>query len=82
VLFETATVSHLQYMAADEQGRRCAALDLLLEQAIARAQASGKWFDFGHSNEDDGRVLNAGLAFYKESFGASTVVHDHYLLPC
>ena len=81
-LFETATVSHLQYMAADEQGRRCAALDLLLEQAIARAQASGKWFDFGHSNEDDGRVLNAGLAFYKESFGASTVVHDHYLMAC
>ncbi|MFO1338042.1 MAG: GNAT family N-acetyltransferase [Burkholderiaceae bacterium] len=82
VLFETDTVLHLQYMAADEQGRRCAALDLLLEQAIAQAQAGGKWFDFGHSNEDQGRVLNAGLAFYKESFGASTIVHDHYLLPC
>lgn len=82
VLFETGTVVHLQYMAADEQGRRCAALDLLLEQAIAHAQSAGKWFDFGHSNEDEGRTLNAGLAFYKESFGASTVVHDHYLLPC
>lgn len=82
VLFETPTVVHLQYMAADEQGRRCAALDLLLEQAIVHAQAGGKWFDFGHSNEDEGRVLNPGLAFYKESFGASTVVHDHYLLPC
>lgn len=82
VLFDTPTVRHLQYMAADEQGRRCAALDLLLEQAIAGAQAEAKWFDFGHSNEDDGRVLNSGLAFYKESFGASTVVHDHYVLPC
>ena len=82
VIFETATVCHLQYMAADEQGRRCAALDLLLEQAIGRAQAAAKWFDFGHSNEDEGRVLNSGLAFYKESFGASTVVHDQYLLPC
>lgn len=82
VLFETPTVLHLQYMAADEQGRRCAALDLLLEQAITQAQDSGKWFDFGHSNEDEGRALNAGLAFYKESFGASTMVHDHYLLPC
>jgi hypothetical protein len=82
VLFETATVRHLQYMAADEQGRRVAALDLLLEQAISQAQAEGRWFDFGHSNEDEGRALNAGLAFYKESFGASTVVHDHYLLPC
>jgi hypothetical protein len=82
VIFETATVCHLQYMAANEQGRRVSALDLLLEQAITCAQAAGKWFDFGHSNEDQGRVLNAGLAFYKESFGASTVVHDHYLLPC
>jgi hypothetical protein len=82
VLFETPTVVHLQYMAADEQGRRCAALDLLLEQAISQAQAAGKWFDFGHSNEDEGRELNPGLAFYKESFGASTMVHDHYLLPC
>jgi hypothetical protein len=82
VLFDTPTVRHLQYMAADEQGRRCAALDVLLEQAIAGAQAESKWFDFGHSNEDDGRVLNSGLAFYKESFGASTVVHDHYLLKC
>lgn len=82
VLFDTPTVRHLQYMAADEQGRKCAALDLLLEQAIAGAQAEAKWFDFGHSNEDEGRSLNSGLAFYKESFGASTVVHDHYLLPC
>lgn len=82
VLFECPTVSHLQYMAANEEGRRVAALDLLLEQAIACAQAGGRWFDFGHSNEDEGRSLNTGLAFYKESFGASTVVHDHYLLPC
>lgn len=82
VLFETPTALHLQYMAADEQGRRCSVLDLLLERAIAHAQQEGKWFDFGHSNEEEGRVLNPGLAFYKESFGASTVVHDHYLLHC
>ncbi|MEK8030686.1 GNAT family N-acetyltransferase [Ideonella sp. DXS29W] len=82
VLFDTPTVRHLQYMAAGEQGRRCAALDLLLEQAIAGAQAASAWFDFGHSNEDEGRSVNGGLAFYKESFGASTVVHDHYLLTC
>lgn len=82
VLFETATVCHLQYMAATAAGRRVAALDQLLEPAIARAQAGGRWFDFGHSHEDGGRALNAGLAFYKASFGASAVVHDHYLLPC
>jgi Acetyltransferase (GNAT) domain len=82
VLFETATASHVQYMAASPASRRCAALDLLAERAIAEAQASGKWFDFGHSNEEQGQVLNTGLAFYKESHGASAVAHDYYLLPC
>lgn len=82
VLFESATVSHVQYMAANAEARRCAALDQLIEQAILQAQSLGKWFDFGHSNEAAGQVLNEGLCFYKESFGASSVVHDHYLLPC
>ncbi|MCD2339646.1 GNAT family N-acetyltransferase [Ideonella azotifigens] len=82
VMFETATVCHLQYMAADAQSRRCAALDQLVERAIVHAQTRGKWFDFGHSNEDGGWVLNEGLAFYKESFGATAVVHEHYLLTC
>ena len=82
VLFDTATVSHVQYMAASPAARRCAALDQLIEQAIEQAQSAGRWFDFGHSNEAAGQVLNEGLCFYKESFGASTVVHDHYLLPC
>lgn len=82
VLFDTATVSHVQYMAAGPAARRCAALDQLIEQAIEQAQSAGRWFDFGHSNEAAGQVLNEGLCFYKESFGASTVVHDHYLLPC
>ncbi|MFZ2986732.1 GNAT family N-acetyltransferase [Ideonella sp.] len=81
VLFETATALHVQYMAASPVARRCAALDLLAERAIERAQAQGKWFDFGHSNQDQGRVLNDGLAFYKESHGASAVMQDHYLLP-
>ena len=82
VLFDTATVSHVQYMAASPAARRCAALDQLIELAIEQAQSAGRWFDFGHSNEAGGQVLNEGLCFYKESFGASTVVHDHYLLPC
>ena len=82
VLFDTATVRHVQYMAASPEARRCAALDRLAEAAIAQAQAAGRWFDFGHSNEDQGRVLNSGLAFYKASHGASAVVHDHYRLRC
>lgn len=82
VVYETATVHHAQYMAAGPLGRRSSALDLLVERAVLQARAAGCHFDFGHSNLDEGRTLNTGLAFYKESFGASTVVHDHYHLDC
>ena len=36
------------------------------------------FFDFGISNENQGRKLNQGLSYWKESFGAGTVVHDFY----
>ena len=40
--------------------------------------AHKKFFDFGISNEAQGRKLNQGLSYWKESFGASTIVHDFY----
>lgn len=78
VLYETDTVVHAQYLAATAAGRECGLLDLVCEEAIAAAAAAGKWFDFGSSTEAAGRVLNEGLAAYKEAFGARTVVHDFY----
>jgi hypothetical protein len=38
------------------------------------------YFDFGISNERGGRILNEGLADYKEGFGARAVAHDFYEL--
>jgi len=80
VLYETPTVVHAQYMAADDEARRLGVLDAVVERAIAAAAESGKWFDFGISTEDGGRFLNEGLAAYKESFGGRSVVHDFYEL--
>lgn len=80
VVFETATVAHVQYIAADEQGRTLHALDLLFSTLLDSTFADKPWFDFGISNEEAGRVLNAGLVAQKEGFGARTVVHDHYEL--
>ena len=37
------------------------------------------WFDFGISNERDGR-LNDGLLRNKEGYGARAIVHDRYAL--
>lgn len=39
-----------------------------------------KYFDFGISNENNGRFLNRGLIAQKEGFGARTIVHDFYEL--
>lgn len=80
VLYETATVVHAQYMAADDEARGVGVLDGVVMAAVEEARAKGKWFDFGISTEDDGRFLNEGLAAYKESFGGRSVVHDFYEL--
>ena len=81
VLFRSPTVVHAQYIAASEAGHECSALDGLFEQVIAQAAASGvRYFDFGISNEDQGRVLNEGLHRFKSEFGAGGVVHEFYEL--
>jgi GNAT acetyltransferase-like protein len=79
VLFESACVVHVQYMATDELARKIRLLDLVLRTAIEDARAKGKWFDLGASMHRDG-TLNAGLARYKEQLGGRTAVHDVYAL--
>ena len=37
-----------------------------------------KFFDFGISNENEGKIINKGLLKWKESFGARAIVHDFY----
>lgn len=39
-----------------------------------------KFFSFGISTENKGKVLNEGLAFFKEAFGARGVVNNAYEL--
>ncbi|MCK1493771.1 GNAT family N-acetyltransferase [Bradyrhizobium sp. 180] len=78
VMFETARVAHAQYIAASPEGRDVGALDGLFNVLIERYRSSSRFFDFGISNEDNGRVLNEGLVTQKEEFGGSTAVHDVY----
>jgi Acetyltransferase (GNAT) domain len=78
VIYESANVAHLQYIASTEDGRKCGALDLLLLDLLHSAYAAKAYFDFGISNELDGRVLNRGLIDQKEGFGARAVAHDFY----
>ncbi len=77
--FRTPTTWHTQYLAASEAGFALGAQDLLVFALVDEARAAGhRYFDFGISNEDGGRVLNESLHHYKEGYGAGAVVHEFY----
>ncbi|AJI47694.1 GNAT family N-acetyltransferase [Francisella philomiragia] len=78
VIFENSDIVHTQYLASSEQGRKVGALDFVLDYLISNRYQNKKYFDFGISNEDDGKYLNEGLIAQKEGFGARAVVHDFY----
>lgn len=78
VVYLSANVAHIQYMASSEEGKKIGALDLLLAELIENIYASKRYFDFGISTENDGRKLNLGLVDQKEGFGARAIAHDQY----
>lgn len=77
-IFETNKVAHCQYIAAGNDKNQLGSLDFLHYNLIKEIFKNKKYFDFGISNENQGRNLNQGLSFWKEGFGASSVVQDFY----
>jgi hypothetical protein len=64
-------------MAASEDGRKLGALDLVVASLIEEARKAGAdWLSFGTSTTDEGRQLNRGLLWQKESFGGRSITHD------
>lgn len=78
VVYVSPHVCHVQYNAASEEGSAEGALDLIVDVLVEHYAQLARYFDFGVSTERQGSWLNAGLAAYKEGFGARTVVHDFY----
>ena len=77
-IFESSTVAHSQYISGKEDKNELGGLDLLFYQLISEVFKNKRYFDFGISNENQGRNLNEGLSYWKESFGANIIVHDFY----
>lgn len=75
VVFLTETVAHFQYSSGSDDRTDTAALDILFDYII-RKYSDKKYVSFGNSSEQNGRVLNEGLAYWKESFGARTTVQN------
>jgi len=76
-IYETPTVAHVQYSAVTEKGRQTGAQACLFSELIEQYK-SKRFFDFGTSNENEGRALNHGLLDWKEGFGARCYSHDFY----
>jgi hypothetical protein len=77
-IFETEKVAHVQYISVDKTKTDLGSLDFLFDHLITSVFQEKPYFDFGTSNENNGKKLNSGLVFWKESFGARTVVQNFY----
>ena len=74
VLYISRKVVHTQYISASEEGKQSHALDALFQNLIKIRYKDFDYFDFGTSNEEGGKVLNASLIYQKEGVGGRGVV--------
>jgi len=77
-IFVSENVAHPQYVSGVGNKNELGSLDFLYHHLITSVFNEKHFFDFGISNEEQGKKLNKGLVFWKESFGASIIVHDFY----
>lgn len=78
VVYDYDSVVHSQYIATIDEGRNLGALDAVFDCLIRETRAAKKVFSFGIANENQGRVLNSGLAEWKEGFGSVVAGHDFW----
>lgn len=77
-IFESEQVAHCQYISGNSDKNTLGSLDILHDYLVTKVYADKRYFDFGTSNDNNGRNINKGLQFWKEGFGARTVVQDFY----
>lgn len=79
-MFLTTKVAHCQYISATDEGRANGCLNFLFKELIDNHLKSYRYFDFGIVNEREGRDINQGMLFWKESFGGRAQKHDFYAI--
>lgn len=82
VMFCMYPVMHLQYSASSPLGRKAGGTDVVVEAGLKAAISDRyRYYDFGISTEQEGRLLNASLHDFKLSFGAGSAAFEHYEVP-
>lgn len=80
-VFEMSNVIHPQYISGNKLfNNELCGLDFLYNYLISEVYKGEKYFDFGISNENNGKNLNESLHYWKESFGARTIVQNFYTI--
>lgn len=80
-IFESKLVAHCQYISANEDKNALGSLDFLHHHLITNVYKDKKYYDFGSSNEANGTKINNGLHYWKEGFGARTIIQEFYCIP-
>ena len=78
LLYINKEVVHTQYISANQEGKKCGALDILFESILNMDWSPANYFDFGKSSDGNGEILNESLIFQKEGFGGRGVCYDWY----
>jgi len=77
-IFETKNVAHSQYISGNSDKNLLGSLDFLHVHLIENVFQNKNYFDFGISNENNGKNINEGLQYWKEGYGARTIAQDFY----
>lgn len=73
-------VFHTQYLAADQSCLKMFPMNFMDTELIRTAREKGfRYFSFGTSTEEHGKVLNKRLAEFKEGFGAEFGLNKMYV---
>ena len=77
-IFQTKNVIHVQYIGSDLNKNHLGSIDFLFYNLITDTFSEFNFFDFGTSNESNGKKINSGLLYWKEGYGARTHTQDFY----
>lgn len=80
VLYLSGQVVHIQYGHATPEGKRQGAMDFMYLSLIDHFanHPSIRYFDFGTSNENQGKLLNTSLIAQKEGLGGRGIAYPTY----
>ena len=76
--FKQRMLLMFKYIGSTPEKNSLGSLDFLFHKLITEIYVNHKYFDFGNSHENGGMQINQGLNYWKEGFGARSLIHDFY----